>query len=91
MSTLHALQGTLQEKERSLRKTEQELESLVFRNKQLSSRVEVLQRELDTAASAAKHKKHKVGISVPSLDNHVSNIKFCYILLHFIFTRTNHF
>ena len=41
-----------------MRKYEQELDSLMFRNQQLSSRVAVLQQELEE--SEAKTKKNKV-------------------------------
>ncbi|KAK2153779.1 hypothetical protein LSH36_286g01011 [Paralvinella palmiformis] len=51
------LQETVKEKDQSVRKYEQELESLMFRNQQLSSRVAVLQQELDE--SEAKSKKNK--------------------------------
>ena len=41
------LRDTLKEKEQSLRKAEQEMDSLTFRNQQLTKRVTVLQDELD--------------------------------------------
>lgn len=40
----------------SVRKHEQEIDSLSFRNKQLESRVQSLQQELDVAVSDKKHK-----------------------------------
>jgi protein phosphatase 1 regulatory subunit 21 len=41
------LRDILKEREQSLRKTEQEMDSLTFRNQQLTKRVTVLQDELD--------------------------------------------
>ena len=41
------LRDTLKEKEKSLRKGELEIDSLTFRNQQLTRRVSVLQDELD--------------------------------------------
>lgn len=41
------LRDVLKEKEQILRKTEQEMDSLTFRNQQLTKRVTVLQDELD--------------------------------------------
>lgn len=41
------LRDILKEKEQSLRKAEQEMDSLTFRNQQLTKRVTVLQDELD--------------------------------------------
>ena len=52
-------QENVKGKDQNIRKLEQELDSLTFRNKQLASRVEVLQQELD-AGAAAKGKKTKV-------------------------------
>jgi len=51
-------QNELKEKELAIRKFEQEIDSLSFRNNQLSMRVNVLQQELDE--SHARGKKHKV-------------------------------
>jgi protein phosphatase 1 regulatory subunit 21 len=51
-------QESLKEKDQAIRKYEQELDSLTFRNQQLSSRVSVLQQDLDD--SDAKAKKNKV-------------------------------
>jgi len=48
----------LKEKDLAVRKFEQEIDSLSFRNNQLSMRVSVLQQELDEAH--ARSKKHKV-------------------------------
>uniref|UniRef100_A0A674BXQ8 Protein phosphatase 1 regulatory subunit 21 n=1 Tax=Salmo trutta TaxID=8032 RepID=A0A674BXQ8_SALTR len=47
----------VKQREQSLRKVEQEMDSLTFRNQQLAKRVELLQEEL--AASEAKGKKSK--------------------------------
>jgi protein phosphatase 1 regulatory subunit 21 len=41
------LRDVLKEKEQTLRKAEQEMDSLTFRNQQLTKRVTVLQDELD--------------------------------------------
>jgi len=51
-------QNELKEKDLAVRKYEQEIDSLMFRNNQLSMRVNVLQQELDDAH--ARDKKHKV-------------------------------
>lgn len=50
------LKETLRSKEISLRRTEQEVDSLCFRNEQLLRRVSTLQEDLD---SELKNKKHK--------------------------------
>ncbi|GIY88138.1 protein phosphatase 1 regulatory subunit 21 [Caerostris extrusa] len=61
------LQETGKKKDQLIRKFEQELECLTFRNVQLSKRVSVLQGELDAADSNAKHSKskHSPNISAP--------------------------
>ena len=41
------LRDTLKEREQTLRKAEQEMDSLTFRNQQLTKRVTILQEELD--------------------------------------------
>lgn len=51
-------QNEVKEKDLAVRKFEQEIDSLTFRNNQLSMRVSVLQQELDEAH--ARSKKHKV-------------------------------
>ena len=51
-------QDQLKQRDQSLRKVEQEMDSLSFRNQQLAKRVELLQEELVT--SEAKSKKGKV-------------------------------
>lgn len=48
------LQEELKEKDQSIRKSEQELESLLFRNEQLSKRIVVLQEDLQKAGQATK-------------------------------------
>uniref|UniRef100_A0A6Q2XVY4 Protein phosphatase 1 regulatory subunit 21 n=1 Tax=Esox lucius TaxID=8010 RepID=A0A6Q2XVY4_ESOLU len=53
-----SLKEQVKQREQSLRKVEQEMDSLTFRNQQLAKRVELLQEEL--AASEAKGKKTKV-------------------------------
>lgn len=52
-----SLKEQLKQRDQSLRKQEQEMDSLSFRNQQLAKRVELLQEEL--AASEAKSKKGK--------------------------------
>uniref|UniRef100_A0A4W5JCS4 Protein phosphatase 1 regulatory subunit 21 n=1 Tax=Hucho hucho TaxID=62062 RepID=A0A4W5JCS4_9TELE len=52
-----SLKDQVKQREQSLRKVEQEMDSLTFRNQQLAKRVELLQEEL--AASEAKGKKSK--------------------------------
>lgn len=56
------LQEQLKLRDQSLRKQEQEMDSLSFRNQQLAKRVELLQEEL--AVSEAKGKKGKVIMKV---------------------------
>lgn len=51
-------QEQLKQRDQSLRKQEQEMDSLSFRNQQLAKRVELLQEEL--AVCEAKGKKGKV-------------------------------
>jgi protein phosphatase 1 regulatory subunit 21 len=50
-----ALEESLQARELSVRKLEQENDSLTFRNKQLQKRIQVLQEDA-AAADAAKHR-----------------------------------
>ncbi|XP_061173281.1 protein phosphatase 1 regulatory subunit 21-like [Saccostrea echinata] len=52
-------QEKLKECEQSVRKYEQEVDSLTFRNQQLSTRVLILQEELDEAEANKKKHKHK--------------------------------
>lgn len=51
-------QDQLKQRDQSLRKQEQEMDSLSFRNQQLAKRVELLQEEL--ATSEGRSKKGKV-------------------------------
>lgn len=59
-----SLKEQLKQRDQSLRKQEQEMDSLSFRNQQLAKRVELLQEEL--AASEAKGKKGKNKVDSPS-------------------------
>lgn len=56
------LRDVLKEREQSLRKAEQEMDSLTFRNQQLTKRVTVLQDELDLmqAGDLQLHLKKKM-------------------------------
>ncbi|XP_057338987.1 protein phosphatase 1 regulatory subunit 21 [Microplitis mediator] len=53
------LKEQLKEKDVSLRRAEQELDSLIFRNQQLTKRVTVLQDELDKSQNKSKKGKSK--------------------------------
>lgn len=55
-------------KDQSLRKLQQEMDSLTFRNLQLAKRVELLQDEL--ALSEPRGKKNKVGQRKASVDRY---------------------
>ena len=57
---LFLFKDMLNGKNTCIRKYEQEIDSLTFRNQQLTSRVEVLQQELDNTYSSSKSKKTKV-------------------------------
>ncbi|CAL8299989.1 unnamed protein product [Merluccius merluccius] len=59
-----SLKDQLKQRDQSLRKVEQEMDSLSFRNQQLAKRVELLQEEL--ATSEAKSKKGKTKGDSPS-------------------------
>uniref|UniRef100_A0A671YQM3 Protein phosphatase 1 regulatory subunit 21 n=1 Tax=Sparus aurata TaxID=8175 RepID=A0A671YQM3_SPAAU len=59
-----SLKEQLKHRDQSLRKQEQEMDSLSFRNQQLAKRVELLQEEL--AVSEAKSKKGKSKVDSPS-------------------------
>ena len=50
-------QELLNEKDQAVRKYQQEVDSLMFRNQQLLARVSILQSELEE--TRIKHKKHK--------------------------------
>ena len=62
---LYVWQELVKEKEQWSRKYQQEVDSLSFRNQQLSKRVMVLQDELEALES--QKKKHKVSVSVCEL------------------------
>ena len=51
------LKDILKERDQTVRKYEQEVDSLSFRNQQLSKRVIFLQEELETAQANSKKKK----------------------------------
>lgn len=72
------LQNFLREKEQSLRKADQEMDSLTFRNQQLTKRVTVLQDELDVFQSRHKKGRSKAGDSHQGSDsgNHVIDEEF---------------
>lgn len=66
------LKEKLKECEQSIRKYEQEVDSLTFRNQQLSTRVLFLQEELDQAETSKKKTKVDLGIYVTiPLDNNL--------------------
>ncbi|XP_056147718.1 protein phosphatase 1 regulatory subunit 21 [Lampris incognitus] len=54
-----SLKEQLKQKDQSLRKAEQEMDSLSFRNQQLAKRVELLQEELATSEAKGKKGKNK--------------------------------
>uniref|UniRef100_A0A8K9XXY0 Protein phosphatase 1 regulatory subunit 21 n=1 Tax=Oncorhynchus mykiss TaxID=8022 RepID=A0A8K9XXY0_ONCMY len=55
----HILQEQMKQREHSLRKVEQEMDSLSFRNQQLAKRVELLQEELATSQAKGQKSKNK--------------------------------
>ena len=63
-----------------VRKYEQEIDSLTFRNQQLSARVTILQDDLEQPASEQKGKKNKVSIS----NTVFSAIDTCFYLGGFV-------
>lgn len=68
-----SIKDQLKQRDQSLRKQEQEMDSLSFRNQQLAKRVELLQEEL--AASEAKGKKGKNKGDSPSQHGlHTQNV-----------------
>ncbi|KAI1894511.1 hypothetical protein AGOR_G00116550 [Albula goreensis] len=69
-----SLKEQLKQRDQSLRKVEQEMDSLSFRNQQLARRVELLQEEL--AASEAKGKKSKHRGDSPSQQGLQTQIVF---------------
>lgn len=54
---LSRVQEEVKQREQSLRKAEQEMDSLSFRNQQLAKRVELLQEELQVIESRSKKGK----------------------------------
>ncbi|XP_041921492.1 protein phosphatase 1 regulatory subunit 21 [Alosa sapidissima] len=73
-ATSASVKDELKQREQSLRKVEQEMDSLSFRNQQLAKRVELLQEEL--LASEAKGKKSKSKGDSPSQPNMQTQIVF---------------
>ncbi|XP_063047838.1 protein phosphatase 1 regulatory subunit 21 isoform X2 [Engraulis encrasicolus] len=73
-ATSASVKDELKQREQSLRKVEQEMDSLSFRNQQLAKRVELLQEELQT--SEAKGKKSKSKGDSPSQPNLQTQIVF---------------
>lgn len=68
----------LKEKEVELRKAEQELDSLSFRNQQLTKRITVLQDELDKMQIKSKKGKNKSesNSQIPAQPNHILDEEF---------------
>ncbi|CAK9814692.1 Protein phosphatase 1 regulatory subunit 21 [Anthophora quadrimaculata] len=69
----------LKEKEVELRRAEQELDSLSFRNQQLTKRISVLQEELEKAQNKSKKGKNKLSESnsqVLASPNHILDEEF---------------
>ncbi|XP_062864875.1 protein phosphatase 1 regulatory subunit 21 [Trichomycterus rosablanca] len=58
-ATSNSLKEELKQREQSLRKAEQEMDSLSFRNQQLTKRVELLQDELQVSEAKSKKSKNK--------------------------------
>ncbi|KAF7686976.1 protein phosphatase 1 regulatory subunit 21 [Silurus meridionalis] len=54
-----SLKDEVKQREQSLRKAEQEMDSLTFRNQQLAKRVELLQEELQVSEAKSKKGKNK--------------------------------
>ncbi|CAG9837130.1 unnamed protein product [Diabrotica balteata] len=66
------LQDQVRNHEQTVRKRDQEIESLTFRNDQLTKRIVVLQQELQTSNSGKKN-KNKTTESIPNVDISVLN------------------
>ncbi|KAK2574904.1 hypothetical protein KPH14_002595 [Odynerus spinipes] len=69
----------LKEKEVEFRRAEQEIDSLTFRNQQLTKRITVLQEELDKAQNKSRKGKGKVSdtnTQVPASSNHILDEEF---------------
>lgn len=75
-----AEQDQLKQRDQSLRKQEQEMDSLSFRNQQLAKRVELLQEEL--AMCEAKGKKGKV------IQGASAHCVVCYLVVHLTITHS---
>ncbi|XP_077093679.1 protein phosphatase 1 regulatory subunit 21 [Siphateles boraxobius] len=69
----NSLKDELKQKEQSLRKVEQEMDSLSFRNQQLTKRVELLQEELLLSESKSRRSKNK-GDSPPQVNLQAQNV-----------------
>jgi len=67
------LQETVRQKDQSIRKYEQEIDSLQFRNDQLSKRVAVLQEELDEYDGKNRRGKSRIDGMTRSDDNDVKD------------------
>lgn len=67
------LQETLRQKDQSIRKYEQEIDSLQFRNDQLSKRVAVLQEELDDYDGKNRRGKSRIDGVTKGEDNFVKD------------------
>ncbi|XP_043257927.1 ERC protein 2 [Colletes gigas] len=73
------LREQVKEKEVELRRAEQELDSLSFRNQQLTKRITVLQEELDKMQIKSKKGKNKLSESnsqIPAQPNHILDEEF---------------
>lgn len=73
------IRNQLKEKEVELRRAEQELDSLTFRNQQLTKRITVLQEELDKAQNKPKKGRSKVpenNSQVPAPPNNILDEEF---------------
>ena len=51
------MQDVIKERDQAVRQYEQEIDSLTFRNRQMSTRVSLLQEELDRCDSRHRHDK----------------------------------
>ncbi|GFY45869.1 protein phosphatase 1 regulatory subunit 21 [Trichonephila inaurata madagascariensis] len=68
------LQETHKKKDQLIRKLEQEVECLNFRNVQLAKRVSVLQSDLEVVDSSTKHSKSKHSSNVPNRSSESYNV-----------------
>jgi len=76
LSYVCVFQNDLKEKDLAIRKFEQEIDSLSFRNNQLSMRVNVLQQELDE--THARNKKHKVRSVLLPFITSANDRRYCF-------------